>query len=104
VTSVLLISAAFLCALGFTSWALGTVFQYRGIAVLGAVLIVGVGASAAVDGLQHQVGKTQEQVAYDTTDVSYQYDDIQTPDHFPLGPVIMLLGSVALFQSINELS
>ena len=55
---MLLTTAAFLSILGFLAWVLGHVYSYQGIATLGAVLMVGVGAAVMVGGLETPPAKS----------------------------------------------
>jgi len=61
--------AGFLTALGFGSWIAGIMFRYRGLAVIGGVLVVGVGAMVTTGGLQYETG-TAQTAAYESQAVN----------------------------------
>lgn len=105
---MLLKIAVVITALGFTTWILGAVFEYRGMAALGAVLVVGVGAMITVGGLEHRDGEkrvyTYENESNETvkneTVVEPRYSTFEPAERWPLGPLWMLVGAVAFFRAL----
>lgn len=99
---MILSTAVFLTGLGVVVWALAEVFSYRGIAVLGAVLVVGVGTAVMVGGLEYQAGETQiETDGGNTTEIEYEYQEIGTTSSFPTGMILTLLGGTMMLRSID---
>jgi len=90
---VILSTAAFLSSIGFAAFVLGHIFDYQGIAAIGGILILGVGAAAMVDGLETQSGEVEEQLDNSTTRTDYEYQSIGVTTSFPLGLVVTLLGA-----------
>ena len=98
---MILTTAAFLTLLGMSTWVLGHVFEYQGIATLGAVLMVGVGAAVMVDGIETATGEQRVEVDNTTTTVETVYDPIGTTSSFPTGLVLTLLGGVMTMRSLE---
>lgn len=101
---MILTIAGYLSALGFLAWILGSFFDYTGVAVIGGVIVVGIGAAAMTDGLQHETGQIETNVSENETEVTTQYDDVETPANFPLGPVIMILGAMMVIRALDEVA
>lgn len=86
---MILETAGMVTTLGIVGWIIGRVFDMYGVAMIGAVLILGVGASVANGGLAYQDGQTVEEQAViltfenesATADVGnytpLQYDDLE---------------------------
>ena len=98
---MLLTTAAFLSILGLTAWVLGHVYSYQGIATLGAVLVVGVGAAAMVGGLETPAGEERVEIDDTTTEVTTTYEPIGTTSSFPTGLVLTLLGGVMTMRAVE---
>ena len=98
---MLLTTAAFLSILGFLAWVLGHVYSYQGIATLGAVLMVGVGAAVMVGGLETAAGEERVQIDANTTAVTTTYEPIGTTSSFPTGLVVTLLGGVMTLRAVE---
>lgn len=98
---MILTTAVFLTALGFGAWILGTVWGYQGIAAIGAILIVGVGAAAMIYGLETRTGEVETQTDANTTAIDYQYEPIGTTQSFPLGMLVTLLGGAMTGRTLN---
>jgi hypothetical protein len=92
---------ALLLALGFAAFVLGNVLGYQGIAMIGAVLIVGAGAAVADGGIETKSGVTVETTSANTTVETYQYQTSETPVNLPFGGLVMLLGGVLALRSID---
>lgn len=97
---MILQTAAFLSILGTGMWLIGQLQGYQGIATIGAVLMVGVGAAAMVDGLQVPSGEIETTIDDDTTEVETQYEDVGTTTSFPLGMLLTLLGGVMTGRAV----
>lgn len=100
---MLLTTAVFLSALGFAAWILGTLFDYTGMAAIGGTIVVVAGASVLTGGLERKTGELRESVDADTTDVSYQYEQVQLADKNRLGLLLMLLGAVQVLRALDVL-
>lgn len=100
---MILTTAAFLSILGFIAWGLGHVFEYRGIAALGAALVLGVGAAAMVGGLEVQDGEERIDDGTGTVTVENTYDPVGVTTSFPLGVVVTLLGGVMTLRAVESI-
>jgi len=98
---MLLVPALALSAFGLAVWGLGLQMGYRGVAVLGGVIVVGVGTSILLSGLQTQVGTIEETVNSSHTIISTQTKPVTLISSFDAGLVWSLLGSVLVLQGIN---
>jgi hypothetical protein len=122
---MILTTAAFLSALGFVTFLVGHLYSYQGIATIGAVLIVGLGAGVMVGGLEVESGQQRVETANTTTDgervglttnattissvsetdamvsVTTTYEPIGTTSSFPLGVVLTLLGGVMTMRALE---
>jgi hypothetical protein len=65
--------AVFLGTLGAAVWLLGTLFNYQAVAVIGATVVVGLGAGLTSGGLYHATGEVQ---AENITDVGSAEEDL----------------------------
>lgn len=100
-----------LTALGLAAWILGTVFEWAGIAVIGAVIVVGAGAMVTTTGLEYRSGQVeQNDVAFNesvnesyvnSTQVTYQYEPVSLPQKLSLGALVMLFGGVGVLRSLD---
>lgn len=99
---ILTVASAITC-LGFVTWILGSIFEYHGIATIGAVVIVGVGGVIANSGLEVKVGEEEITVNNSTTTVNNQFDSVDTGTNISLGIILMLLGGGLFLRSLNEL-
>jgi hypothetical protein len=97
---VLVVTAAFLMGVGFVSFLVGAVFQYQSVAVIGAVLILGVGAIVTVSGVEYRSGQIDKPGPDNSTVTEFTYDRTDTPTNLPLGTLIMLLGGVLSLRGI----
>lgn len=98
---MILTTATFLSALGFIAFLVGHIYNFQGIAAIGAVLIVGVGAGVMVDGLETESGEQRIEVDNTTTEVQTTYEPIGTTSTFPLGLVLTLLGGAMTARAIE---
>lgn len=97
---MILQTAAFLSLLGTGMWLIGELQDYQGVATIGAVLMVGVGTAAMVDGIQTQTGEIETTIDADTTEVEHQYSNLGTTTSFPLGLLLTLLGGVMTGRAV----
>lgn len=108
---MLLEVAGALTALGFAVWIVGMLLGYQGVAVLGGVLVLGVGAQVTVDpaGLEVRAGETVEKnyetvgnetvVANTTSTVTTE--SVPLPTRLPLGVLLMLLGGTGVLRGLD---
>lgn len=101
---MLLIVAMAVSALGFAGWVAGTIFEYPGVAFLGAVIIVGVGTMVMTTGLEYEAGHVETNVSDDETEVSNSYERVDTSTQLPLGVLWTLLPSMLGFRSLEQFS
>lgn len=93
--------AVFLSTLGFAAWIIGAVIDDPGLAVIGGVLVVGVGAMITTGSLEYRSGETETNVSANETQISYEYASADTPERLPLGALVMLLGALFTFHGLN---
>lgn len=98
---MLLVPALTLSAFGLLVWALGLQMGYKGIAVIGAVLVVGVGVGILDGGLQQEAGTVENSVNSSTTEISVQKEPVPLSSAFNLGFVWTLLGGVLALQALS---
>lgn len=98
---MLLIPATVLTGLGLVVWLVGIFGEYKGLAALGAVLVVGVGGMVLTDGLQQEAGSIEREVNNTTVETIPQHEPIDLLPQTPTGAVWMLIGGVMLLQGIN---
>lgn len=100
---MILQTATVLALIGFATWLIGLLLDYRGVAVIGAVIVVGVGAAVTEDGgLTQKTGEIETTAPDNTTEVEYQYEPVETPGQLNLGVLIMLLGGVLVLHGLND--
>ncbi|QGX95926.1 hypothetical protein EI982_14595 [Haloplanus rallus] len=113
---MLLATTGLLVAIGFAAWLIGEFFEYRGIGVIGAVLIIAVGAAITLTGLEYRSGvskqfayqtinnstvvdNTTSTVRYRTTDVGEAFGATVLAS-LGIGGLLMLLGTMLLSQQL----
>jgi len=101
--SVTLSVASFLTAVGFVAWLVGETLNYQGIAVIGATLVVGLGAAITTGGLQYQTGETTTGGCCGDTTTAAEYQTYEPPASLPFGPLVMILGAVMALRPLNTL-
>lgn len=99
---MILTIAASLTLCGFLAFVLGNLLGHHGVAVIGGVLVVGVGAMVATGGLEHRSGEVRTTTENNATVVEYQYAQADLPARLPLGYLLMLLGSVFVLRGLNS--
>lgn len=99
---MILTVAAFLSALGIGTWLIGSLLDRPGIAVIGGVLVFGVGFMVTAGGLQFHSGATKvTNSTTNTTTVAYQYQSVSFPQRLPAGVLVMLLGGLFVLHGLN---
>lgn len=102
-----LLPGSILVLLGFVLFAIGNVTDYTGVAVIGGVIIVGVGAMMTTQGgLEYRAGQ-QETIVNESenktvVEVEPTYQQVQLPINLPLGFLTMLAGALLAFQPLAE--
>lgn len=102
-----LLPAAAVVLFGFFMFVAGSIGDYPAIAVIGGVIVVGVGAGITLQGsLDHKVGE-REVITNETdnrTVVDHEpiYEPIDLPSGLPLGFLTMLGGALLAFQPLAE--
>lgn len=99
--------AAFLLAVGFTAFIVGTIFGYKGVTVIGAMLVFVVGVLAlsggtGPGGLEYKSGVQKVETDSNTTDVTHQYQRVETPSQLSFGFLFSLLGGALVLQGMNQ--
>jgi hypothetical protein len=106
---MLLYIALALSGLGFFAFVAGQVLDMAGVAVIGAVIVVGVGAMVTGTGLEYRDGERVDKefggennstVVGET--VVPTYTQLDTPQHLSLGMLWLLLGGTLTLRGINR--
>jgi hypothetical protein len=97
-------SAAFIAALGLALFILGAVRDYKGVATIGAIMVVGVGAIVTTSGLEYQTGVVVMNETANKTVRDFQYGQTSTPRNLPLGGLIMAAGGVLVLRALNDIA
>jgi hypothetical protein len=102
-----LLPASVLVLFGFALFAAGYVADSPGIAVVGGVIVVGVGAAITVGGgVYEQTGEreviTNESANRTVVETSAQYKPVDLPINLPLGFLTMIGGALLSFQPLAE--
>jgi len=98
---MILIPAVILTLVGFVVWIVGYLFDFTGLAAIGAVLVFAVGAMIMTDGLQQRDGKIKTQIDNNTTEINHQTSEITFLPSFPLGLVWALFGAVLVLRGVD---
>jgi len=103
---VILLTATLLVLFGFLAFIVGNVRGYTALAVIGGVIVIGVGASVTDSGLEHQTGErqviTNESANRTEVEIQAQYEPVQLPLNLPVGFLILLTGALLSLQSLTE--
>lgn len=107
---VLLTTLALFFFIGMASWIVGEIFNYPGVASIGAITIFITGSAIALTGLQVKTGELHETTATNDTAIQYQYDDVTFGGLFQStvlrelasGGLLMLLSATMLSQTLNK--
>lgn len=101
---MILTVAAALSLLGFVTWSLGSVFSYHGLAAIGGIVVVAVGAAGMADGgYAYETGTIERQTGENTTEKATQYDTVELPGSFNFGMVVVFVGTIMTFRSLIAL-
>lgn len=124
---MLLVSYVVFSAVGFSIFVVGTVFDYYGIAAIGAALAIAVGGAVAIGGLEVAVGEDVDREV-ETVEVNKngtvvnetvvsnvsrttEYRDVEILDQFSndattlgLGALHLLLGGIMFSRPLEELT
>lgn len=100
---MLLQVASLLTAFGFAAFIVGHIFEYYGLAFIGAVLIIVTGAWIMTTGLQAEAGTIETNVSANETVTETRYDTVQSPfPNFSVGFGVFIVGSVAGLQALRS--
>jgi len=97
---ILTIAVAFFLG-GLATWVLGLLFGYTEVQVIGAALVMAVGAMISMQGLEHKAGEIRTDTTANETTVEYQYEPVETPNRFPLGLITTLLGGALVIRALD---
>lgn len=100
---MILTTAAFLSALGFGIWILGWLFGYPEIAVIGGIVVFGLGFMITTQGLQYESGEIETELGDGEVETESVYSDVELPTSLSLGTLVMLVGGVGLIRSLDSL-
>ncbi|RDZ65968.1 hypothetical protein C5B90_06370 [Haloferax sp. Atlit-12N] len=99
---MLLTVFALLLALSIGVFIVGYVTGYHEIALIGAVIVFGVGVMVTGTTLEYQSGKTEVAVDANETQINYDYTPVETPTRLPLGSLVMLTGGALVLRSLDS--
>lgn len=98
---MILLAAAAVSVFGLVLFAFGYAFDSPGVAMVGALFIVGIGAAGAIDGYEYKGGQVETyNNSTNTTTIDYQYQSVSVHTDFPLGVMVTLAG-VVLFMGAS---
>jgi len=98
---MLVVPALGLTLFGLAVWIVGISLGYKGIATIGAVVVVGVGIGVLDTGLEQRAGTIEENVNSTTTEISVQTTPVPLTSSFPIGFLWSLLGGVLTLQALG---
>ena len=109
---------ASLIVLGLVVWLIGQFFEYRGVAIIGAGLIIIAGSAISLTGVEIRTGETRTYsytdfngtTVRDNATISYSYQTRTLADvmnigvlgSLGLGGLVLLLGAVLMAQTLSE--
>ena len=113
---VLLLPFVALSLLGFGIWAIGSFFQYTGIAAIGAVLVISLGGAVVLTDLRVKTGVEIDnehtvvdgETVVDNSTRTFEYQTVSLIDefgdagHLSLGGLLMLVGGLLMTHALNE--
>jgi len=103
---VILVTASILVLFGFVLFVAGNLFDQTALAVVGGVIVVGIGSSVVDSGLQHKVGEqrviTNETANRTVVNTDAEYREVQMPMNLPFGFLILLVGALLVFQPLTK--
>ncbi|WP_049970769.1 hypothetical protein [Haladaptatus cibarius] len=107
-----------LVVLGLAVWLIGQLLRYKGVAMIGAAIIIIAGSAIALTGVEIRTGETRSYsysefngtAVRDNATVSYDYQtrtlaqilNIGVLGSLGLGGLVMLLGAVLMSQTLAE--
>jgi len=91
-----------LSAIGFVAFVIGNVLDWTGVAVIGAVLVLGVGAAVTTQGLSYPAGERVEQISNNTTERVTTYQQADFPQRLSVGFIVMLLGGTMVIRQLED--
>lgn len=110
--------AALIGVAGFGVWTIGVALDYPGVALLGGVMVVGLGATVVDSGLTYQDGHVEHlnqtslsenetadnstSMTNATTSVEPRYSQVPQTQNFSIGLILLLIGGLTSLQSINQ--
>lgn len=119
---MLLTSFAILSTIGGALWLLGHYFEFHGVAVIGAVLILLVGGAAAMTDVTVRDGEVVDRdytefntsdgnstVVQNQTEITYQQRPVAVTrsigsiESYTLGALTMIAGALLLVQDLNKI-
>lgn len=107
-----------LIVLGLAVWLIGQFFRYKGVAIIGAGIIIIAGSAIALTGVEIRTGETRtysyktvgNQPVRDIQNVTYDFEtrtlaailNIGVLGSLGIGGLVMLLGAVLMSQTLAE--
>lgn len=86
--------------IGSIAYVGGALMGRPDVALIGAILIIGLGGTAMTDGIVVKTGEVQT-TTNNTTTIEHTYEEVSIHPDFPLGAVVLLLGGVMSFHAIG---
>lgn len=109
---MLLTVFATLAGLGVALWLLGYVQEMPGVAAIGAIIVIGAGATVIFGGLEVEAGQeiakqyttVNNSTVNNATTVDTQYRSVSTPQQFQLGGLVTVVGGLLFIRGLGDAS
>jgi len=101
---------ATLTALGLALWLLGYLQELPGVGALGAIIVIGAGATVVLTTLQVEAGQEiakqytviNNSTVNNATTVDTQYRSVPAPQQFQLGGLITVVGGLLFTRILGD--
>jgi len=105
---MLLTVFAMLAGLGLAVWLLGYFQEMPGVAAIGAIIVIGAGATVVLGGLEVEAGQEiakqyatiNNTTVNNATTVETQYRQVSTPQQLQLGGLVTVVGGLLFMRGI----
>lgn len=95
--------------LGIVMFMGGMAYDRPELMMIGAIVVIGIGGTGAVQGFQVQTGSEEVQTYNNTTnttttEINEQYEDVSAISSFPLELIVLLIGVIMLMTATGRAS
>jgi hypothetical protein len=104
---MILATAAALSVLGVVLFVIGEWTGNAGVSMVGAIIVIGVGAAGMTTGIEVASGQNVTAVTENNTTtktIETVYTDIDTATDFPVGVIVLAAGSIMLLGATGRAS